>query len=223
MENYIEKIDENKLNFIICFYNDVALYHDYNEKINQIEVGTTLSIESLKSIFSFVNDINTLSKKDFGFKNFIPKNVLQFSQTEKKILWFSEAVSKKLLYKDELIPSKIYALPPLLWKLEKNNLSIYALKDTNINLKTKLFNAPFFNVYSTGNVCMGNALFENKFTDYEDIINDVETKFFNSYFTHSSHNKLLKTNFVTYCNETNSTLFDFSLLVGKEGNINNLL
>lgn len=77
-------------------------------------------------------------------------------------------------------------IPRLIFKATKNQLSVYALKETRRpTAKTKLYYAPFFNVYESGSVCMGTVGIKvAKAESLEEFIQLWETLFFNSYFSH---------------------------------------
>lgn len=74
-------------------------------------------------------------------------------------IWYTPEMSKHLIFKGSLGISDGEAyLPPLLWKASKNGLSLWALNSNDRpNLETVLYQAPFFNLYSDGQVCMGNV------------------------------------------------------------------
>lgn len=227
MDQFIEEMEPDDLNFILCFYLDNVIYHDYDKNTDCLKTGSMLTMDALKAIFNFVNKNPDLKVTEYGFNSIIPANVLQFSNKSKSIIWFTPEQEKTLLYIKRLpVATGKYRIPAMLWKLNSTSLSVFALSSIDkISEKTKLHYAPFFNVASSGAVCMGSAHFENKHTDYSMIMKDVEVKFFNSYFTHSQNNLMLKkTNFVNYCNDVvNKNTFDNSLLVDNKKTIKNLL
>lgn len=227
MDQFIEEIEEDDLKFVLCFYSNSVIHHEYDSKTNSLSQGSLLTTNSLKAIFNFVLEDTSLKKTEYGFASIIPSNVLKFSSKSKRIVWVTPEREKKLLYQKSCpVKSGKYRIPAMAWVLKGNSLDVYALQSTeNITEKTKLYNAPFFNISYAGLVCMGNAVFDNKFTDYSKIIIDVENKFFNSYFTHSNNNELLKkTNFTTYCEKVlNKNVFDNKLLIENELIIKNLL
>lgn len=115
-------------------------------------------------------------------------------------VWHTPPQKVHLYFKEELsITSGEAAVPALLWKADKEHLSIYAMKGNNRpHRDTPLYHAPFFNIYETGNVCMGTVEVDaGNSTCLEDFISHWESNFFNSYFSHSiSGHKAVKGNIV---------------------------
>jgi len=102
-------------------------------------------------------------------------------------IWYTPEMRKHLIFKSDLgIPNGEAYLPPLLWKASKNGLSMWALVNNDRpNLESKLYQAPFFNLYSGGSVCMGNV--NVKFSlniDLDDFMSQWEKLYFGSAFSH---------------------------------------
>jgi PRTRC genetic system protein B len=74
----------------------------------------------------------------------------------------------------------------LIWKATAKSLSVYSyLEDDRPSVATKLYHAPFFNLYEKGEVCMGTV----KVTipsdcSLEKFMSLWEGYFFGSYFAH---------------------------------------
>ncbi len=103
-------------------------------------------------------------------------------------IWYSPAQKVNLYFKEALnIPCGKTSVPAMIWKADKYHLSIYALKgNTKPLLDAPLYNAPFFNIYQGGRVCMGTV--DTDFADscfLEEFMRQWEQRFFNSYFSHS--------------------------------------
>ena len=102
-------------------------------------------------------------------------------------IWYTPEQEVDLLFTESLqVNSGKAFVPPLLWKADKNNLTLYALKDWHKpSLKAPLFRAPFFNLYHDNKVCMGTVDkgMEN-ITCLEDFIARWEQCYWNSYFSH---------------------------------------
>ncbi|WEK17948.1 MAG: PRTRC system protein B [Candidatus Pedobacter colombiensis] len=103
-------------------------------------------------------------------------------------VWYSPEQKEPLFFTDSLgIPCGQAHVPALIWKADKKSLEVFAYKGKEKPvLETPLFNAPFFNMYSSGKVCMGTV--NSSFTDdccLETFIQQWEHAFFNSYFSHT--------------------------------------
>lgn len=113
--------------------------------------------------------------------------ILHIDPIQNKVIWFTKAMQRELYFTESLgIPKGIANVPPMLWIANKNSLSIFAL-GSNCRPKenTKLYNAPFFNIYENGNVCMGTVDVQiKKIASLEEFTTAWESYFFNSYFSH---------------------------------------
>lgn len=197
---YITQTEEQHMQFVICGYNDAIIYHDYDKEKDKLSAGKSLTVETVKSLFNFVNNLE--ETKSYKFKGIIPSHILKYKTDEKYVIWQTEPGLKNILYANNLpIKSETYWVPRLIWKLNKNKLNIFACSKTIKSSQDKIYNAPFFNVSIDGSVCMGNTKFLDNNYDYEKIINKVIVGFWESKFTHSNNNELLSVNFTEWCND----------------------
>lgn len=187
-------------------------------KNGKLKAETPISFDSLKAVFEIFQNIKT-EKKELSFKGIIPQNVVSFKNNaiEKKIIWTVKPSKKYLLFSDDLaIENGYYNLPKLVFELNKNTLSVFSVKNEILNENSKLYHAPFLNVYKSGNICMGSASLDiSSFSYVEDVILYAENHFFNSVFTHTNHNKIIKENIVEYLKKTKDTdiIFDEKILL----------
>lgn len=82
--------------------------------------------------------------------------------------------------------------PSLVFALCGSALRVYAVKgESKPTADTALFNAPYFNIDSMGRLCTGNVVLpdETGATSFA----DWEKMFFDSYFTHHSNQKIIRT------------------------------
>jgi PRTRC genetic system protein B len=114
----------------------------------------------------------------------------------------------KLYFKEDLgIKSGLAQIPALVWKATKTAIAVYAITENEVSGETPLFNAPFFNLYDDGRVCMGNVSVDiKKDCCLEDFITTWQYAFFNSYFSHmiQGHNPV-KGNIVQLWKKQTST------------------
>ncbi len=102
-------------------------------------------------------------------------------------IWHTPAQTRRLLFTDNTgLKNGTYPVPTLLWKAGTQSLEIFALKQNNRpTMQTALYEAPYFNIYSDGKVCMGTV---NIDLDHEEnldsLMNKWELYFFNSRFSH---------------------------------------
>mgnify|MGYP003460061868 CR=1 FL=1 len=220
---YITDKKESELQFVLCGYSNRMIYHDYDIQNDTLSAGKSLTVETAKSIFNFVNGIDGM--QSYGFNDILPTNILKYKTDEKYVVWYTEPGLKTVLYSKKLaVKTGVYWIPRLLWKLKGNSLYVFALSKKVVSKKDKLYYAPLFNISNSGSVCMGNTKFTDKGYDYEKIIAKVESGFWESTFTHTNNNHLLSTNFVDWCNDSVQCLNSCnSLLVESRMTIKDIL
>lgn len=111
------------------------------------------------------------------------------------LVWYRPAMKKNQWF-DCAQLGKVTALLPIpatVWLAQplQGELYVFALRnDDRPDRTTKLFQAPFFNVWDNGRVCIGNAM---KPTGPEALIPEKwEEMFFNSWFSHPNTPKLVR-------------------------------
>lgn len=121
---------------------------------------------------------------------FFPEALLKFEPTGKKyeMIWYRPSCIKRLHFTEDLgIPAGDASVPALLYKVDKNDkLFVFALdSDKRPDYNTKLFRAPFHNLYKDGSVCLGNARVKRPAErTFSAEIQMWETLFWNSKFSH---------------------------------------
>lgn len=185
----------NHLKGIIACYEKHVFFHSIEN--GELGPATNLSMDSIRGLFK----ITMKDKKGsfMKFKSLIPENVLTFDSFDGSIIFYTEPMYKPLIFAETLgIPSAYYKIPFLLWSYKNKLLSVYALKTKPKGEDDILYNAPFMNINSSGSVCMGNVKFGGEKESFEKLMEDIVDKFFNSAFTHTSNNNLLKMNYQTF-------------------------
>ena len=118
----------------------------------------------------------------------MPSNVLHIEAKERgNVIWYTPAQEVNLFFSPALgIPNGKACVPAMVWKADNESLSVFALKgNKKPTVDTKLYHAPFFNVYQSGNVCMGTVdVTVKQESCLEDFIKKWEDYFWNSYFSH---------------------------------------
>lgn len=182
----------SQLECVIAVYEDHAIIRKWNLNTEKFNSGENLTVKTAREIFDFLSKEEHIN---FSFRGIIPDNVLNFNQD--KIIWYTKPSKENYFFfsKGISIEEGYYTTPYLLWKYQNNNLKIFALK-TKPKENTPLYYAPFLNTMVDG-VCMGNVHFNKELIFYEDIIKDIETKYFNSYFSHVGKT-VTKTNIISF-------------------------
>lgn len=102
-------------------------------------------------------------------------------------IWYSPPLRRKLFFVPALgLEDGDYTLPPMIWKATRDELQVFALNtQSKPSLSTQLYQAPFFNVYPDGKVCMGTVdISIDPDSCLESFISKWEDYFFNSKFSH---------------------------------------
>jgi PRTRC genetic system protein B len=157
---------------------------------------------TLKEMTALSQILQTAQGKQDSYlksRGLLPANILYVNQQANGFaVWHTPPQEIDLFFVSSLnIPSGKYFVPGMVWKANAEHLQVYALKGkTKPQLTTKLYRAPFLNLYANGQVCMGTVNIEiNQSTCLEDFISKWQQYFFNSYFSHSiSGNSNTKTN-----------------------------
>jgi PRTRC genetic system protein B len=146
---------------------------------------------SLRESTNLANALDTSEELKRNFlkpSGLLPKNILYLNPDQNGYaIWHTPAQKVDLFFVEDLgIPNGCASLPPLLWKASKNTLWIFAMdSNTDINERTSLSHAPFFNLYQDGRVCMGTVSINIKADCLlEEFTALWEQYFFNSYFSH---------------------------------------
>jgi PRTRC genetic system protein B len=165
---YVEAYDLDENNWPI---NAHPLSMDELKMLNEIlTTSADFSISYLKPLGLLPENVIYLNPENIGFA-----------------IWYSPPRKARLRFVEDLgIPEGIAQIPPLVWKADKENLYVFALKSSERpTLSSALYAAPFFNIGLDGLVCMGTvSINTDQVNGLEDFIRLWEKNFFDSYFSH---------------------------------------
>lgn len=161
-------------------------------KVDKGRIGAQIpfSKKTAERIFSIFDSERYVPK---SFKGFIPKNVViaKDGPTDgMHLIWTVKEAPRTLYFSNSSgIKTGVYAVPDLIFRYKANVLQVLATKTVKVDGNTALFHAPFFNVYTTGNICMGNVNVHRseRFESFDGVMEFLENAFFNSVFTHSNN------------------------------------
>jgi hypothetical protein len=117
-----------------------------------------------------------------------------------KTIWWSPPTLRSMFfktssaYKGTFDGSAVCPVPGLVWIASQHDVYVYAVKGAERpNRETRLYQAPFFNVWAKGQVCVGSAMRPD--AALSEVPAEWEKMFFGSYFTHpnfTEKNRLIK-------------------------------
>ncbi|XDZ54187.1 PRTRC system protein B [Flavobacterium tructae] len=183
----------NPVKAFVVYQKDTTEKSIYVEVYDMDKNGYPINAHplSLKESTQLANALNTsdeLTRKFLKPSGLLPKNVLHLNpEHDGSVVWYTPVQKVSLFFVESLgITNGEVFVPPLLWKATKNTLYIYAMNtNKDLNEQTQLYNAPFFNLYKDGKVCMGTVSVNIKANcNLEEFIKFWEQYFFNSYFSH---------------------------------------
>lgn len=184
--------------------------------------GHPLSIRECSELADALNTTDGVNTAFLKPKGLMPSNVCYINpERNGYAVWHTPGTEQTLFFTDTLgIPSGKCSLPPLVWKANRGILSVFAWDgDGNIHEDTTLYTAPFFNIYSDGNVCMGKVKIDiTPFMGLENFMDAWMSYFFNSYFSHLLGGSPAKVNIVQLWKNLSGSGKPFPMEVLKETN-----
>ncbi len=205
------------------FYDKFYIEH-FDMDTNGMPINAhPLTLRESKKLGKMLDIEQDIENACFIPEGILPNNVLYLNQQGNgQVIWFTKPQKCKLFFIENLsIPKGEAYLPSLVFKATKSELFIYALKGKNRPTpQTKLYYAPFFNIYRNGNICMGTVDVQAEKADsLEEFIALWEEYFFNSYFSHLLDNyNPIKSNIVEFWQNQINTNKPFDTKVLKQNN-----
>ncbi len=210
MEDITQQLGTNYYPYsALVFYKSDENYDNfYVEHFDMDSKGTPinahpLTLQESKQLSKMLNVEQEQKNTCFIPNGLMSNTILHLNPTDNgQVIWYNKPQKRLLYFIDNLgIPNGTTYVPTLIFKATKTELSVYALKSNRKpTMNTKLYYAPFFNIYENGKICMGSVDVKvSKSQSLEEFINLWEDHFFNSYFSHllSNYNPI-KNNIVEF-------------------------
>lgn len=191
--------------YCIVYYSDSNDNNCYFQFHKISDRGTLLYGKPLyeDTLRGLLKSVEIKNKNDWFIKDRIKHNILSLSLDRKRVVWCVKRPKEYLHFSND-VKSGLYFLPTIIFTLENNDLSVFALKKVGDN--SILYHAPFYNVYKSGNVCMGNVKLEFNRYEINHIIEQSQKAFFGSLFTHTNNGNIIENiDFVRYMNSICNT------------------
>lgn len=158
-----------------------------------------LSVKEMTVLSEMLQTAQELKGGYLKSRGLLPTNILYVNQQSNGYaVWYTPPQEVNLFFVAGLkIPSGKFKIPAMVWKANAEQLIVYAVRGKNKPTeRTTLCQAPYLNVYHSGQVCMGTVNIAISKTEcLEDFTQLWEQYFFESYFSHSiSGNNSTKSN-----------------------------
>lgn len=135
----------------------------------------------------YTNMVRALAPKDRPEVVWQESNVL--ARGAGRTVWWTPAMQRAMFFKASSWSKTTFEghalcpVPPMIWVATERDLFMYAVnEDTRPERNTKLYQAPLFNVWSSGKVCQGSTVLPPD--ELRGIPMEWEKSFFSSNFTH---------------------------------------
>lgn len=157
----------------------------------------------------------------------IPANLL-WSDTRvgfERYVWYNPPMQRMMYFVNSLgIENGLYHVPGIIYEaIDSDKLNVYAFKGIKPTAKTKLYQAPFFNV-TKGSVCLGNAKIELPETPtFKSFIDYWERRFWLTEFSHLGGALNPTKDNLVIVTKASVESFDYSQLLPMKITLNNLL
>ncbi|MEG1544001.1 MAG: PRTRC system protein B [Tannerellaceae bacterium] len=180
---------------LLVYRHEQKYYLERRDIINgKMAAGIPLTEECLTNIFDSIS-----SDESDMLHGSIPDNMLYADGRcgREKYVWYNKPERRNLLFSKEAgISDGQMWIPGLVYVASATTLSVFAFKGNKP--KSKLFKAPFFNIYDSGKVCLGSAQVDKPSElTYERIVQYWEKMFWASEFVHILGNNPVKNNLAT--------------------------
>lgn len=151
---------------------------------NQLKEGSLINPQSVMKLIN-----TTCSNQPPAPHNAILDSCI-LAQDHLSVTWHRSRQKKSFYLYEELITVE---LPPLLFQFTLGGgLKVAALRYNRRPTSTDtLYHAPFGNIYGDGRVCLGSMMTPRVINN--ETIKAIETEFFSTKFTHTNHDKILRT------------------------------
>lgn len=157
-----------------------------------------LTVREAQSLAKVLDTRGQAGKAFLRPEGLLPAHILHINPSDNgSVVWYTKAQPQLLYFAESLgIESGMVQLPSLVWRATKSELQIFALASkAKPKEATPLCNAPFFNMYRKGFVCMGTVDVRIRAAaTLEEFITAWQGYFFGSYFSHhiDNHNPVAK-------------------------------
>jgi PRTRC genetic system protein B len=151
--------------------------------------GKPFSKESLAELATSIRKEQAESLK---LRGLLPDSMLFYQPgLSSRFMWYLEPQQYHITFISSVgIPTGNYQMPGLILAVSGKSMYIWAYKGTGKpKADTEIFHAPFYNVYESGNVCMGTVSESRKKFFLDEELDRWQRRFFGGRFTEAHGEK----------------------------------
>lgn len=132
----------------------------------------------------------------------VPPNMLYCDTRAGKetYIWYNPPMKRQRFFTESLgLEDGIYHVPGTIYAVKGSTLSVFCFAGKKPKMGDKALGVPYFNVYSSGSVCMGSArpqIPDRVNLSYEDVMKAWEDAFWNSEDVHTNGSPSTKGNLI---------------------------
>lgn len=177
---------------VLLYTGGQQSYATVNEIIETPDGGMAIGA-GVAATSESIGELAKILSQNVRMGGFLPETVLCIGLSE--VYWWMPPCKRPVFFKESQGKgignrSATVSHPGLVFRVSSNGWSVWAVKGKKRPTpSTKLYQAPYLNVWSSGQICTGSVITPDSAT-YEELA-AWETSFFNSFFTHTNTDKLV--------------------------------
>jgi len=183
---------ELALDSALLFYRSQGTNHIYaTQHSARVVDGKPTLLAGVPITLDQLADIADLAARKTSYRGFIHDRVVYLAPN--LLAWWVPACTRRVWFntKDKIGERAGDAThPPLVFIVNRTTWSVFALRENaRPGPATKLYTAPYYNVWEGGEICVGNVKTPDAINT--ESIKPYEDAFFRSRFTHSNNDRLI--------------------------------
>ncbi|HEY4295693.1 MAG TPA: PRTRC system protein B [Paraburkholderia sp.] len=183
---------ELALDCALLFYRSQGTNHIYaTQHAARVVDGRPTLLAGVPITLDQLADIADIAAKKTSYRGFVHERVVYFAPNQ--LAWWMPACTRRVWFKSkDLIGERAGDArhPPLVFIVNRSSWSVFALRENaRPGATTKLYTAPYYNVWEGGEICVGNVQTPEAINTAS--IKPFEDAFFRSRFTHPNNERLI--------------------------------
>lgn len=183
---------ELQLDSALLFYRSEGTQHVYaTQHSARVIDGRPTLLPGVPITLDQLAEIAEIAARKTSYRGFVHERVVYFAPN--MLAWWVPACTRRVWFKSaDKIGERAGDAnhPPLVFIVNRDSWSVFALRENERpRPTTKLYTAPYYNVWENGEICEGNVKTPENIGS--ESIKPFEDAFFRSRFTHSNNERLI--------------------------------